>query len=108
MFENEDYILRDDLTGADETTAIEIVSDTIWKGVIYRYDAVSFVEDPNTGKANMRFSFKIIDDLAQFTEDELRADTGFIHYIGTILNALILQYVSIPEEAFVESEENEL
>jgi hypothetical protein len=103
MFENEDYILRDELTGPDETTAIEIASDTIWKGVTYRYTAVTFVEDPETGKANMRFGFNIIDP-AGFTEEEIRSDVGFTNYIGTILNSLILEYVSLPEEEVVEDE----
>jgi hypothetical protein len=104
MFENEDYILRDELTGPDETTAIEIASDTVWKGVIYRYTAVSFVEDPVTGKANMRFGFNIIDPVG-FTEGELQADAGFTNYIGTILNSLILEYVSLPEEEEVVEDE---
>lgn len=93
---NEDYVLRDDLTNQDDTTAIEIISDTVWKGVIYRYTVVSFVEDPDTGKANLRFGYKIIDPV-NFTEEDLMADAGFTNYIGTILNSLILEYVSLPE-----------
>jgi hypothetical protein len=97
MVIDEDYVLRDDLTKPDETSAIEISSSTVWRGVIYRYSTVSFVEDPDTGKANMRFMFDIIEP-ARFTEEELRSDIGFVQYIGTILNSLILEYVSLPED----------
>lgn len=103
MVIDEDYILRDDLTAPDQTTAVEIASDTIWKGITYRYAAVSFLEDKDTGKANMRFTFDIIDPVG-FTEEQLRSDVGFVQYIGTILNALILEYVATPEEDFVEDE----
>mgnify|MGYP003642559971 CR=1 FL=1 len=103
MVIDEDYILRDDLTDPDETTAVEITADVPWKGITYRYAAVSFLEDKDTGKANMRFTFDIIDPLG-FKEEELRSDVGFVQYIGTILNALILEYVSTPEEDFVEDE----
>lgn len=94
---NEDYIMRDDLTEENQTTAIEIASGTVWKGVTYRYNAVAFVEDPESGQAKMRFSYDIIEP-AGFTENGLREDVGFNNYIGTILNDIILEYVSIPEE----------
>jgi hypothetical protein len=97
MLENDDYVFRDELTKENETTAIELIADTIWKGVIYRYTAVTFVEDPDNGKSNMRFGFDIIDP-ANFTEGELIIDAGFTNYIGTILNSLILDYVSLPDD----------
>lgn len=104
MIMNDDYILRDDLTEDDQTVAIEIVSDTIWKGVVYRYTTVSFVEDTITGNANIRFMYDII-DTRNFDESELKSDSGFVQYIGTILNSLILEYVSLPEDDVVETEE---
>lgn len=97
MFENDDYIFRDDLTQENETTAIELISDTIWKGVVYRYMSVNFMEDPETGKSTIRFGYDIVYPV-NFTEEELKSDAGFSNYIGTILNALILDYVSLPEE----------
>jgi hypothetical protein len=51
----------------------------------------------------MRFGFTIINP-AGFTEEEIRSDVGFTNYIGTILNSLILEYVSLPEEEVVEDE----
>ena len=55
----------------------------------------------------MRFGFNIIDPVG-FTEEELQADAGFTNYIGTILNSLILEYVSLPEEEEVVEDETSL
>lgn len=100
-----DYKFRDDLSADNEPVFLEIVSDTPWKGVIYRYDVVSFSENPLNTNPKIIFSYLIKEVPAGLTEAELRADPAWETYVGNILNSLILDSVDAAEAEEVSEDE---
>lgn len=110
MTNENDYKFRDELSSENETTAIELTGDTVWKGVIYRYTVVGITEDGSLGNPVLKFKYDLIKIPEGYSEDELRNSSGFTSYLGTILNSLILDWVTSSEvdaEIIVEEVDNE-
>lgn len=94
----EDYTFRDDLVANEkETVAIELMGDTPYAGIVYRYTSVELKEVVEGVEAKLLFGYDLI-DTKDFTETTLRNDMRFQQHLGLILNSMILDTLELPPE----------
>lgn len=96
-----DYKFRDDMK--EDTVPIELLTEP-YKDVILRYTQVSIHEQAD-GTAKLRFDYEFY-GTGKHTMTSLRKNEHFNHYIGTILNAMILDITDM-ETAKNESRTND-
>lgn len=92
MKENEDYKFRVDMDDKlnDSTIPIELITP-LYKGVVYRYLYITFVED-DAENASIKFEYEIIDP-KEHVASQLEEDQVFKETIGLILNSIILDVI---------------
>lgn len=106
MILNVDYKFRDDLFDSEkaeygDTIPIELMVGA-FRGVVYRYTTVAIKELEN-GEPRLQFSYEILktvedDGDHSMTEDDLRSNEYFEKFIGTVLNAIMLDSLDIEKE----------
>lgn len=102
MILNKDYKFRDDLVKKPEDTVpIELTVDP-FTGIVFRFDRVEIREEEDT--ARLRFEYTLLETL-DFVETKLRQDKAFVHYVGLVLNAMLLEYADADANRKVDSEE---
>ena len=75
-----------------DTSAIELLTEA-YKGVIFRFISVGVRENEDQ-TATLKFAYEILSP-GKFKEDLLRQDPYFEHYLGLILNTLILDIAEL-------------
>lgn len=101
---NEDYKFRDDLTtDPKQTVAIELIGESPYTGVVYRYTQVMIKEIVEGEQAKLLFEYELL-DTKDHTEVSLRNNPAFTQHIGLILNSLILDTVDAPPDNDVTEE----
>ena len=75
-----------------DTSAIELLTEA-FKGVIFRFTNVGVRENQDE-TATLRFSYEILSS-GKFKEELLRQDPYFEHYLGLILNTLIIDIAEL-------------
>ncbi len=94
---NEDYKFRDDLTtDPKQTVALELIGESPYTGVIYRYTQVMIKEIVEGEQAKLIFDYDLI-DTKDHTEVSLRNNPAFLQHIGLILNSMILDTLDVEE-----------